>query len=127
MIHPLFRLIASEPQMLADHVEAYAELVAEEANAVTHKLKRRVLMHALSLVGLIVATVMASVAVLLWAAIPTENMNAPWALIVAPAVPALLAVWAHFSAKGPPDSRGLQAIREQMAADAAMLRSVSAP
>ena len=36
MIHPLFRLIASEPQMLADHVEAYSELVGEEVgNAIT--------------------------------------------------------------------------------------------
>ena len=30
MIHPLLRLIATEPQVLGDHVEAYAELVGDE-------------------------------------------------------------------------------------------------
>jgi len=30
MIHPLLRLIATEPQLLGDHVEAYADLVGDE-------------------------------------------------------------------------------------------------
>ena len=34
-IHPLLRLLVTEPQLLADHVEAYAVLVDEEiANVV---------------------------------------------------------------------------------------------
>jgi hypothetical protein len=43
-----------------------------------------------------------------------------------PAIPLLFAVWAHFSARSTKDEeRGLKAIREQFAADAAMLRSVT--
>ena len=127
MIHPVFRLLVSEPQMLSDHLEAYAELVGDEVGAVTQQLKRRALLHALSLLGLLIAAVMAGVALLLWGAIPPENMNAPWALLVAPLVPAALGLWAHFAAKAPVEPRGLAAIREQLAADAAMLRSVGAP
>ena len=128
MIHPLFRLIASEPQMLADHVEAYAELVTEAMGTATLRLKRRVALHALSLFGIAVAVVLAGVALMLWAVLPIENMRAPWALVVAPALPALLAVWSHFAAKVPADeSHGLKVITEQFAADAAMLRGVSPP
>jgi hypothetical protein len=127
MIHPVFRLLVSEPQMLSDHLEAYAELVGEEVGAVAQQLKRRMLLHALSLLGVFVAAVLAGVSLLLWGAIPPENMNAPWALFAAPIVPAALGLWAHFAAKAPVEPRGMQAIREQLAADAAMLRSVGAP
>jgi Na+/melibiose symporter-like transporter len=127
MIHPLFRLIVSDPQLLAEHVEAYSELVAEEVGAVTSQWTKRAVLHAISLVGALVATVLIGVAVMLWAAVPTDNMNAPWALIVVPGVPLVLAVWAHFAAKAPMAEHGFKAIREQLAADAAMLRSVTAP
>jgi hypothetical protein len=128
MIHPLFRLLVSEPQMLAEHVEGYAELVAEEVGAATERLKRRVLLHAVSVVAILVAVLLASMALLLWAAIPLENMRAPWVLLAAPTAPALLAAWAHFAAQArSPNSDGLSAIREQLAADAAMLKSVTQP
>lgn len=128
MIHPLFRLLVSEPQMLAEHVEGYAELVAEEVGAATERVKRRVLLHAVSVVAILVALLMASMALLLWAAIPTENMRAPWVLLIAPAAPALVAVWAQVAARSrSSDSKGMTAIREQFAADAAMLKSVTEP
>jgi len=126
MIHPLFRLIASEPQMLASHVEAYSELVAEEVGAVTSQWKKRAALHAVSLVCGIVALVMVGVALMLWAVVPVENMRAPWMLLAAPAIPVVLAVWSHFAAKAPVAEHGFKTIREQLAADAAMLRSVSA-
>ncbi|HJV60176.1 MAG TPA: hypothetical protein VJ743_04475 [Albitalea sp.] len=127
MIHPLFRLLVSEPQLLADHVEAYSELVAEEVGAVATQWKKRAALHALSLVGIVVAAVMIGVALLLWAAIPVDSMNAPWALIVVPAVFLGLALWAHFAARAPMAEHGFKTIREQLSADAAMLRSVTAP
>ncbi|MFL6665104.1 MAG: hypothetical protein ACJ8G7_23275 [Rhizobacter sp.] len=127
MIHPLFRLLVSEPQMLADHVEAYAELVAEEAGAVANRIKRRLLMQAISVFAVIFAVFLAAIALMLWAVVPTESMRAPWMLIVVPGVPAILAIGCYFGAKKPAeDSRGMKAIREQMAADAEMLRSVGA-
>jgi hypothetical protein len=126
MIHPLFRLIASEPQMLATHVEAYSELVAEEVGAVTSQWKKRAALHAVSGICALLALIMVGVALMLWAVIPVAEMRAPWMLFVAPAIPVVLAVWAHFAAKAPVAEHGFKTIREQLAADAAMLRSVSA-
>jgi hypothetical protein len=126
MIHPLFRLIVSDPQLLADHVEAYSELVAEEVGAVTAQWKKRTALHVVSLACLFVAVVLAGVAVMLWAVVPVGNMNQPWALFAAPCIPLILGVWSHFAAKAPVAEHGFKAIREQLAADAAMLRSVTA-
>lgn len=125
MIHPLFRLLVSEPQMLADHVEAYSELVSEEMGAVTAQWKRRAILHAVSLACAGVAVMLIGMGLMLWAAVPIENMNSPWALIIIPAIPLIMAVWAHFAAKAPASEHGFKTIREQLAADAAMLRSVT--
>ena len=125
MIHPLFRLLVSEPQMLADHVEAYAELVSEEVGAVAARMKRRMLLQAVSLVGIGLGLFFGVIALMLWAAVP--ELRAPWVLIAVPVVPLLVGIGCRFGANKPPEeTHGMKVIREQMAADAAMLRSVGA-
>lgn len=125
MIHPLFRLLVSEPQLLAEHVEAYSELVAAEIGAVTTQLKRRAILHGLSVGLLVIGVFFTGIAVMLWAAVPADTMNHPIVLWATPAIPLVMAVWAHFAARAPVAEHGTQSIREQLAADAAMLRSVS--
>ena len=127
MIHPLFRLIASEPQMLADHVEAYSDLVSEEVAAAAGKWKRQALSYALIGVLALVTLVLAGVSLMLWAVTPPDSIHAPWALIIVPLVPALGAVGCWFSGRSGSKSNGFAAIKAQLAADAAMLRSVSQP
>ena len=127
MIHPLFRLIASEPQMLADHVEAYTDLVGEEMASAVTQWKRRALSIVVLVVCALLAALFAGVSLMLWAATPPENIHAPWALIIVPLLPALLGAGAWLTARSGPKSNGFAAIKAQLAADAAMLRSVSAP
>jgi uncharacterized membrane protein YqjE len=127
MIHPLFRLIASEPQMIADHVEAYVDLVGEEMGNVTAKWKLQAISFALIGVLALLFLTFAGVALMLWAAAPPDGLRAPWALIVVPLVPALAAAGLWFTAKSADKGQGFPAIKAQFAADAAMLRSVSEP
>ena len=47
-MHPLVRLAASRPQMLAEHAAAYVELFAEEATTAATHVKRQV---SLQLIG----------------------------------------------------------------------------
>lgn len=127
MIHPLFRLIASQPQMLADHVEAYTELVGQEVGGLATEWKRRAALGAVALCSGGVAVVLAGVAVMFWAVSPPENIQAPWALVLVPALPALLALWCYLSSRSSAGKQGFSALREQFAADTAMLREVSNP
>jgi hypothetical protein len=125
MIHPLLRLIATQPQLLADHAECYAGLVGDELGKTTAVWKRRVLLSAVALCLVGVAAVLGGVALMLWAVIPAANIQAPWALLAAPALPTLVALWcAHESRRETSD--GFSDLKQQIAADLVMLREVSA-
>ena len=125
MIHPLLRLIATQPQLLADHAESYADLVGEELGKTTAVWKKRVLLNAAALCLLGVAAVLAGVALMLWAVTPAANIHAAWALLASPAVPALLAVWCAF--EGQRETAAVfKDLKQQIAADMVMLRAVSA-
>ena len=125
MIHPLFLLIATRPQLLADHAEAYAELVGAEVAQVSATWKRRTLLYALALCGLAVGVVLAGVALMLWAVTPAASMHAPWALIAAPLLPVALALWCLLAVRSQVNGGGFDNIRQQMKADLAMLREAS--
>ena len=125
MIHPLLRLVATQPELLADHAEAYAGLVSEEIGKTAAAWKKRALVNAIALGSLAVSVVLVGVALMLWAVIPVTTMVAPWALIATPAAPALIAVICAVVGR----SRRTDAfadLKQQLAADLSMLREVSA-
>ena len=124
-IHPLLRLIATQPQLLADHAEAYAGLVGEELDQTAAVWKRRVLLDAMALSLAAVSAVLGGVALMLWAVVPAANIQAPWALIAAPAVPAVLALWCGFEGRRK-RADSFVGLRQQVAADLVLLREVSA-
>ena len=126
MIHPLLRLLVSEPRMLAEHAEAYAELVSEEAGAVAQRMKRNMILHAVSALAFFLALILACMGLMLWAALPVAEMRSAWGVIAVPTVALLIGVAAHVAARSRAgEERGIKVIREQLAADAAMLRSVT--
>ena len=86
-MHPLVRLAASRPQMLAEHAAAYVELFAEEATTAATHVKRQVSLQLIGVGLLAVGVILGGVAVMLWASFPT--LNSPWALALTPCVPIL--------------------------------------
>ncbi len=125
MIHPLLRLVATQPQLLADHAEAYAGLVGEELGKTASAWKLRGALAAVAVVLLCVALVLAGVAVMFWAVTPDSKILAPWALFAAPGVPALIGAVCLFIASRAPEP-GFVDLKQQLAADLAMIREVSA-
>lgn len=124
MIHPLLRLVATQPQLLADHAEAYAGLVSAEIGRTAAGLKLRVLLIVVALCFAGVATVLTGIALMLWAVVPTGSMPAPWALVVAPAVPAFIAIVCVVVGQRKPADTFAE-LKQQIAADLVMLREVS--
>jgi hypothetical protein len=127
MLHPLLRLFVDRPHWFAEHAQAYAELVAEEVGAVSAIWKRQAVLNAVALCGLVVTAVLAGVALMLWAVIPAAQIQAPWALIAAPLLPALLALGCLWAARrlGSPGG-AFDSVRRQVQADMTLLREVSA-
>lgn len=126
MMHPLLHLIATQPQLLADHAEAYAELVAAEIGNVSAAWKRRAMLNAVALCCLVVAAVLAGVALMLWAVIPAAPMQALWVLIAVPLTPIAVAVGCLLAARPQDDGNPFDNVRRQVKADMAMLREVNA-
>ncbi len=126
MLHPLLHLVATQPQLLADHAEAYAELAAEELGDFSATWKRRTLLNAVALCFGAAAVVLAGVAVMLWAVIPAEQMQAPWVLIAAPLVPLAVAIVCLLTARRGDAGHAFDNLRRQVKEDMALLREASA-
>ena len=127
MIHPLLRLIATEPQVLGDHVEAYAELVGDEVRKTGSAWGQRLALYGAALCLLGVALVLTGVAVMLWAALPANGLQAPWVLIAVPAVTFVAAAACALLARRNTVENAFDNVKKQLSADMAMLREVSAP
>ena len=127
MIHPLLRLIATEPQVLGDHVEAYAELVGDEVRKTGAAWSMRVGFYAGALCLAAIGLVLAGVAAMLWASLPASGFQAPWVLIVVPSVMLVGALACVVLARRHPIENAFDNVKKQLNADMAMLREVSRP
>lgn len=126
MIHPLIKLVATRPELVANHLSAYAALIGSEARQAQSRWTVRLLLIALALCCVGVAAVLAGVALMLWAVLPEVQRDAVWALWAAPAVPALVAVVAGLIARRPATVPAFAAVQQQFEADARMLGDVGA-
>ncbi len=125
MFRALFRIATSQPQLLADHVEAYSELVASEVGSAAEHWKRRAVLLLIGYGSLAAAVFLGAIALMLWAAIPTASMNQPWVLLAVPVVPAAVGLWATMRAELMVSGEAFGMLRRQWAADVAMLREDS--
>ena len=93
MFHPLLKLLARRPDLLADHLDAYADLASAQVRATRRALATRALLVALAGLGALLALLLAGMALLLWAALSPELLARPWMLLLIPALPALRPPW----------------------------------
>jgi hypothetical protein len=127
MIHPVFRLVASQPLLLAEHAAAYASLLGEELALGSAALKRRLALHLAGAACLVVAAVLLGVALLLWAALPEASLRLPWLFVLTPVLPAAVGLWALWLARDRDAVALFARLRLQLAEDAALLRLPETP
>ncbi len=126
MIHPLLRLAASQPHLLGDHVEAYAELVGSELRKSGEAWGRQAAFYAATGVLALVGLILTGTSLLLYAALPDSSLQLPWLMIVVPAVPVVAAVACFFAARTKRAESGFETVRKQLNEDMAVLREISA-
>lgn len=126
MLYPMLRLLGTQPELLAEHAAAYAELVAQEMDQVSAGWTRRALLNvtAICLMGVTIA--LAGLAVMLSTVVPHGHIARPWVLMITPMPPLILAMWCMWGARRKPDFTAFESVRQQMTADMAMLREMSA-
>lgn len=125
MMHPLLTLIATRPQLLTAHAEAYAALAAAELAEASAGWQRRLLLIATALCSAAVALVLAGVALMLWAVLLPSADLARALLVATPLLPALIALGCGLAARGGGRS-SFAVLRQQVKADLRMLREAGA-
>lgn len=127
VLHPVFRLVATEPVLLAEHASAYASLFSEELAQASARLQRALAWRLVALGCWTAAATLAGTALLLWGALPEPGVRLPWVLGAVPLLPGLLGFWALWMARERPAEPAFATLRLQLARDAALLRSLDVP
>ena len=125
-MNPLLALLATRPQLLLDHAQAYAALFNEEFALASAAWRRRVLLQAIALCSLSVAAVLAGVAAMLWCT-TAASASAQWVLITIPIAPLLVAVVCVLLARKTAPTASFANMSRQINADLDMLRTAGAP
>lgn len=118
MLHPLFSTVVQRPDLVMDHVSAYAALFHQEATAAGSDLIKRALAWALAIVGGAVFLIFAGVA-LMFGFVQNQFH---WVLVIVPAAALLLTLLAIVQARKPMSSERFPELKAQIDSDAQALR-----
>lgn len=84
LIHPFFKALVSQPELVAEHAGAYAALASAEVGEVARQWRLRILMQLVA-AGLAVTGVGLGGVALMWlGAEGASSMPAPWVLAAVP-------------------------------------------
>ena len=123
MTHPALLVFAKKPDLLADHVEAYSDLIATSLKAMLSTWRRRIVFEAAMIFCIFLSAIFTGVAAMLWGANGGVVTHVAWLLLAVPAAPLVLAIvlWL-LASKLSYGAHELDAIKAQVRADLALLR-----
>jgi hypothetical protein len=109
-------------------VYAYGELIGTELAVQAQAMKRRTILGALALCFMGVAAVLGGVSTLLWSILIPAMQPVPWAVILVPLAPAVLAVvcWLMARSGRSEQDAAFAELRRQLHADVALFRTMGA-
>jgi len=87
MLHPIFSVLVTRPELVMEHVAGYASLMREEASSVGRDVAKRAVAWGVTLFCLLVFLILAGVAAML-AAVQDQFH---WAFVIVPAIALALA------------------------------------
>lgn len=120
LVHPIFSVLVSRPDLVIDHVAGYATLAQEEATSVGTEVAKRAIAWAAAGVGALLFLVFAGVAAMLGAMHEAFH----WTLVVVPAIPLVAAGVAFGIARKPMPAKAFAELKAQLDADAQVLRTL---
>jgi peptidoglycan/LPS O-acetylase OafA/YrhL len=122
MVHPIFSLLITKPELVMEHVAGYASLMREEASSVGLEVAKRAVAWGVTLFAALVFLILAGVAAML--AAMQEQFH--WALVLVPLVPLAIAVAAFMVARKRLPEKAFGELKAQLDADAQALRAIGA-
>src|SRR3954469_23162444 len=110
IVHPIFSVLVSRPELVVEHLAGYAALAQEEASSVGTELAKRAVAWAVCGFSALMFVLLAGVAVMLGAV--HEEFH--WALVIVPAIPLVLAVVALNMARQRLPEKAFAELRAQL-------------
>lgn len=120
IVHPIFSVLISRPELVMDHVAGYAALVQEEASSVGTEVTKRAIAWAVAAFCMLVFLVLAGVAIMLGAL----HGDFHWALVVVPGAVLVLGILAFNKARQRLPAKAFAELKAQLDADAQVLRTL---
>lgn len=121
MLHPLFSALVHRPDLVVDHVSAYAALLQAEAAAAGSQWMGRALAWVLVAAGGLLFAVFAGVALMVGVLMAQFH----WVLLAVPGFFLALTALAYLRARQAPPSSGFADLKAQFENDVRTLRSVA--
>ena len=122
MVHPIFSVLITKPELVMEHVAGYAALVREEASTVGTEVAKRAIAWGVTLFALLVFLILAGVAAMLAAV--QEQFH--WAFVVVPGIALAIAIVAFSIARQRLPEKAFTELKAQLDADAEALRAIGA-
>ena len=122
MLHPIFTVLISKPELVVEHIAGYATLMREEASTVGVAVAKRAVAWGVCLMGFLVFLILAGVAAMLGAVQQAFH----WMLIVVPGIALAISIAGFLVARQRLPEKAFTVLKEQLDADAQALRAVGA-
>jgi hypothetical protein len=122
MVHPIFSVLISKPELVMDHIAGYASLMHDEASTVGHVFARRAIAWVVALCGLLLFLMLTGVAAMLAAMHGTFS----WMLVAVPAIALAIAIAGWTVARQQLPEKAFSELKAQLDADAQALRAIGA-
>jgi hypothetical protein len=121
MLHPIFSVLVSKPELVMEHVAGYASLMRDEASSVGLAVAKRAIAWGVTLFSALLFLILAGFAVMLGA---VQGFH--WTLVVVPGIALVLSVAGFMSARKPLPEKAFTELKAQLDADAQALRAIGA-
>lgn len=122
MLHPIFSVLITKPELVMEHVSGYAALVREEASTTGMEVAKCAIAWGVTLFAFLVFLVLAGVAVMMGAI--QEQFH--WALVLVPGAALAVAVAGFMAARKRMPAQAFTELKAQLDADAQALRAIGA-
>jgi len=122
MLHPIFSVLVSKPELVMEHVAGYAALMREEASSVGTAVAKRAIAWGVTLFALLVFLILAGVAAMLAAV--QGQFHAAFVLV--PGIALVIAIAGFLQARKPLPEKAFTELKAQLDADAEALRAIGA-
>lgn len=122
MVHPIFSVLITKPELVMEHAAGYASLMRDEASSVGKEVAKRAIAWGVTLFCMLVFLILVGVAVMLGA---VEDRFS-WSFVIVPGIVLAIAFAASTVARKPLPEKAFTELRAQLDADAQALRAIGA-